>query len=248
MLALYLVELPETLQQGSHLKIEGGEARHMVKVARHVLGEEVSISDGNGVVARVRINDIDRESVTVVVQEIENHPAASIALTVVQALTKSDRAHECIELLVEAGVDEIIPWQSNRSVGKWQGQDSRDKWSEWIRGAVKQSRRNRIPLLGQMVFSEDLANIQSERSILFIFDENSPTKIDDNLAKKLPSLAGIDRIVIVIGPEGGITPEELDSFSAMGGFTLRLGGPVLRSAHAGAIALGAIQSALSIWR
>jgi len=242
------IDTGKKLQVGSHLEIGGSEARHMVKVARHLVGDEVALSDGNGLMAKVRISQIDRESVTVIVQEIENHSAPRITLCVIQALTKSDRAHECVELLVEAGVDEIIPWQSSRSVGKWKGQASHAKWSEWIRGAVKQSRRNRIPSLGELVSTYSDLNFNNQSTILLAFDENSRNTLDSSLSTVLPNLEEIDRIVIVIGPEGGITPEELASLSKMGAIILRLGGPVLRSAHAGAIALGAIQSALSIWR
>ncbi|NDA81728.1 MAG: 16S rRNA (uracil(1498)-N(3))-methyltransferase [Actinobacteria bacterium] len=226
MLSLYLIDSGEDVAPGSSLRIDGDEAHHMVKVARHSIGDEVSLSDGKGLMARVVISEISREGVTV----------------------QSDRAHECIELLVEAGADEIIPWQATRSVGKWQGQASREKWSEWIRGAVKQSRRNRIPALGDLISSSADLKLSSEKSILIVFDENSPHRLDVNLKDELNNRGDVDRVFLVIGPEGGITPEELSSLSNMGGITLRLGGPVLRSAHAGAIALAGVQSALSIWR
>lgn len=248
MLSLYLIDPRENVAPNSELTIDGDEAHHMVKVARHGVGDQVALSDGNGMVAKVRISEVARDSVRVLVQEVEHHSAPPIALTVIQALTKSDRAHECIELLVEAGVDEIIPWQSSRSVGKWQSQDSGERWNEWIRGAVKQSRRNRIPSLGKLITSLAQFKIPAKGSILFTFDENSSQNLDFNLLSALPNMEEIDRIFIVIGPEGGITVDELAAFSEMGAITLRLGGPVLRSAHAGAIALGAVQSALSIWR
>ena len=248
MLSLYLIDSGDDVAPGSRLRIDGDEAHHMVKVARHSIGDEVSLSDGKGLMARVVISEISREGVTVLVHEVENHEPPRIALSVIQALTKSDRAHECIELLVEAGADEIIPWQATRSVGKWQGQSSREKWSEWIRGAVKQSRRNRIPALGDLISSSADLKLSPEKSILIVFDENSPDRLDVNLKDELNNREDVDRVFLVIGPEGGITPEELSSLSNMGGITLRLGGPVLRSAHAGAIALAGVQSALSIWR
>jgi 16S rRNA (uracil1498-N3)-methyltransferase len=248
-LSLYLVSPEIQLVAGNRLKISDGEAHHIGVVARHKSGDEIWISNGRGERARAVIRELNGasksgvEEVTVELLEVKNFPPREIRLRVLQALTKSDRAHECIELLVEAGVDEIIPWQSKRSIGKWQEGSTREKWQEWARQAVKQSRRSWIPEIGELV--KDLNELPSdEDSLLLLFDEAGNKSLTDQIISK-DRLRGI---TVIIGPEGGITEEEKQSFLERGALEVRLGEPILRSAHAGAIALAAIQSALEIWQ
>lgn len=248
MLSLYLVDSGLDWVIGSRLRINGPEAHHISKVARHEVGERVALSDGEGVLAEALITEISRSEVVLVIEGVKRFETPRIRLTVVQALTKSERANECIELLVEAGADEIIPWQASRSIGKWQNENSDEKWRDWIRSAVKQSRRSRVPGLGGVLKRISDFKLPQSHSLLIAFDESATRILDSELKDSLPNLDELERIFIVIGPEGGITPEELAHFSAEGGITLRLGQPILRSAHAGAIALGALQSALGIWR
>lgn len=257
MLSLYLVSPEIQLVAGNRLKISDGEAHHIGVVARHKNGDEIWISNGRGERARAVIRELNGssksssksssmsgvEEVTVELLEVKNFPPREIRLRVLQALTKSDRAHECIELLVEAGVDEIIPWQSKRSIGKWQEGSTREKWQEWARQAVKQSRRSWIPEIGEIV--KDLNELPSdEDSLLLLFDEAGNKSLTDQIISK----DRLREITVIIGPEGGITEEEKQSFLERGALEVRLGEPILRSAHAGAIALAAIQSALEIWQ
>ena len=251
MLSLYL--LPErdfeaeSIRPGARLSIDGDEAHHIAKVARHHVGEEISISDGRGSRATVLIEAIARSAVEVAVEEISRSEGPKIRLRVIQALTKSDRANECVELLVGAGVDEIIPWQAERSIGKWDAKNSPEKWRSWIRSAVKQSRRDRIPLLGDLVQQPSFSS--SEGEILVVFDENATSSFDAAFARSIESgIASLRTITVVIGPEGGLTEREVEALSEQGALITRLGSPILRSAHAGAVALIAVQASLSIWR
>ena len=246
MLSLYLIPLGVEISEGGTLTISGDEAHHIARVARHRVGEEILISDGAGSRARVEIIRIDRENVDVqIIQKVVSE-TPRVALHLVQALPKSDRAHECIELLVAAGVDEITPWSAERSIAKWDPENSPEKWRNWIRAAVKQTRRDRIPRVNPMVEKPYLKS--SEQELVLAFDEAATDVLNQEFIENFDTdIAEIARITIVIGPEGGLSPEELADLSRSGAKILRLGTPVLRSAHAGAIALAAIQSTLSIW-
>jgi 16S rRNA (uracil1498-N3)-methyltransferase len=257
MFSLYLApsetDLSRFLENKTPLEILGDEAKH-INVARHKIGEKLWISNGAGERGVATIQSIDKERVTLIFESVETLSPRAICLRVIQALTKSDRAQECIELLVEAGVDEIIPWQAERSIGKWQEPGTRQKWQSWVRAAVKQSRRADIPTIsgtgtgagaGNSLprLIDQLRSEGSEKDLFFIFDENATNHIGKDFVADLSAHS----LTIIIGPEGGITEQELMSAIEAGAISVKLGQPILRSAHAGAIALAAIQSAFGIW-
>lgn len=246
MLSLYLLPLGHEIYEGGTLTITGEEAHHIARVARHRVGEEILLSDGTGIRARSQIRGIDRDRVEVEVIEINVSQVPKVRLHVVQALPKSDRANECVELLVAAGVDEITPWSAQRCIAKWDSKTSPEKWGSWIRSAVKQSRRDRAPQLNPIITTSMLKVSKGE--LLFAFDESAKEVLCQEFFEGADfELEEIVRITILIGPEGGVSPEELEELSSAGAKIVRLGTPILRSAHAGAIALAAIQATLSIW-
>ena len=251
MLPLYLVPESHLRKDGIHLgdrlRIEGDEAHHITRVSRHTVGERISVTDGSGLRVIASIVAIDRNQIEVAVEEVLQSEIPAIQLRAIQALTKSDRAHECVELLVAAGVDEIIPWKAERSIGKWDDKSSPDKWESWIRAAVKQTRRDRIPTLAKPIELSSIA--PSSNDLLLGFHEEAASSLDASFARSLNlKTNSLRTITVIIGPEGGLSEREVDSLKERGVLMLRLGSPILRSAQAGAAALVAIQSALSIWR
>jgi 16S rRNA (uracil1498-N3)-methyltransferase len=162
-------------------------------------------------------------------------------LVIVQAITKSDRNKEMLELITVAGVDRIIPWQSDRSISKWQS-DSADKWELTIKESCKQARRVVMPKLSKVIDSKQLAEELISVPFSIIFHEAASTNFSD---VNVPS--DITSIYLIIGPEGGITDEELLMFKGITSNVVRLGEPVLRSAHAGFAALAAVQTKLGRW-
>jgi 16S rRNA (uracil1498-N3)-methyltransferase len=250
MLSLYLLAMEKDPEVGSRLTIEGDEVHHMAKVARHRIGERVSVTDGSGLRATIVIESIDQRSVTGVVEEVTRSDRHPVTLRVVQGLTKSDRAHECIELLVAAGVDEIVPWGADRSIGKWDPVESSRKWEQWIRAAVKQTRRDRIPICAP--FQSHLREIIGERKkeeFVIALHESASMTLDSALLARWKFDDGLPaRITLIIGPEGGLSEREETELDGLSIPLLRLGTPVFRSAHAGAIALSALQASFSLWR
>ena len=222
------------------VSVDGEEAHHAIKVMRMGIGEEVLLADGDGAWARGSIQSVDKKTFTVAIAERGIEISAKPELIVVQALTKSDRTKESIELLVEAGVDTIIPWESERSIAKWK-EDMGEKYFQTARTACKQSRRFTIPQINRA---------HSTAEIIQRFSTNPGTKIlimHESAADQIstvvtPADSEKSAIVCIIGPEGGISDSEIAQFVEAGADLVKLGKPVLRSAHAGMAALVAVQA------
>ncbi len=234
--------LPEILASDT-LVVDGDEAHHALKVLRLTLGDELQVSDGRGNWAQGTITSLDKKSLTLSVFDRGNAERIDPELIVIQALTKSDRAKETIELLVEAGVDRIIPWQSDRCISRWKG-DMHQKWESSVVTACKQSRRYHLPIVEQPISMKAIRERFTSDALLLVLHESASEKLSSVVT---PAELTNRQIVLVVGPEGGISSDELRELSAMGGKVVRLGNPILRSAHAGIAGLAALQALLKRW-
>ena len=158
-------------------------------------------------------------------------------ITVVQALPKSDRAKEAIELLTEAGVDRIVPWAASRSIGK-----ASEKFTVTAREASKQSRRLRIPEVTDIATTSQICEAIALSDLAIVFHESAEMKLSDCVSSH-----NVAHLLIIIGPEGGITPTEIEEFKAAGAKVALMGRPILRSAHAGIAAVAAVSALLKVW-
>jgi 16S rRNA (uracil1498-N3)-methyltransferase len=236
MLTLFFVEdLPTST--GAIYEFDGEDAHHAVRVLRMTAGEIFMLSDGEGAWSEVKVFAVKKKSLEVQVLSSGFQEPLRTSITVVQAIPKGDRAKEAIELLTEAGVDTIIPWTSSRSIGK-----GTDKFAITAREASKQSRRLRIPRVVDAASTDQICALIKQSSCTVVFHESAPSALSE---LKLP--LGISDVVIIIGPEGGITDEELARFSDAGAVLSRMGRPVLRSAHAGIAAVSALCAKLQVW-
>ena len=240
MLTLFLVD---KLEDSNLIEVSGDEAHHAIKVLRTSVGEEILISDGAGNWVRACVEYIEKKTFTAKVLERGFQPEKSPRLIVVQGLPKSDRVKDAIEILIESGVDVIIPWQADRSISKWQ-KDSLTKWQSVAEAATKQSRRFRKPEIIDGLSLSQLLEIESENSAVLVMHESATTKLSEVVTSKF---AGMSEIVIVIGPEGGISDSELELLQSTGAHIVGLGPEVFRSAHAGGAALSAVSALIGRW-
>ena len=238
MLTLFFVS---DLGASATIDVDGDEAHHAIKVLRVGIGEEILLADGGGAWARGKVETITKRSFGVEVLERGIAEPVLPELIVVQALMKSDRAKEAIELLTVAGASTIIPWQSERSIAKWQP-DLGEKWMATSIAAAKQSRRLVLPEIEGPITTAQIARRFGETANLFVLHEGATTRLSQaaNTLVDAP-------IVVVIGPEGGLTGEELGHLGAAGASVVLLGNEVLRSAHAGFAALSAISALTGRW-
>jgi 16S rRNA (uracil1498-N3)-methyltransferase len=240
MLTLFLVD---KLEDSNLIEVVGDEAHHAIKVLRINVGEEILVSDGAGNWVRASVENIEKKTFTARVSKRGFQPEKSPRLIVVQGLPKSDRVKDAIEILVESGVDLIIPWQADRSISKWR-QDSLDKWQSAAVAATKQSRRFRKPEIIDGLTLSQLLEIESENSAVLVMHESATTKLSEVVTSKF---AGMSEIIIVIGPEGGISESELAVLEGAGAHIVGLGPEVFRSAHAGGAALSAVSALIGRW-
>jgi 16S rRNA (uracil1498-N3)-methyltransferase len=158
---------------------------------------------------------------------------------------KGDRGELAVETATEAGVDGVIPWRAARCVAKWEqgprGEKALARWRSTVREAAKQARRPWVPTVSAPVSTAELARRVGEVERTLVLHESA----DDVLrASDLPASGDV---LLVVGPEGGISDAELDTLVAAGARTVRLGPDVLRASTAAAVALGAIGALTDRW-
>ena len=238
--ALFYVDaLPEV---GEQAVVDGEEGFHAATVRRIRPGEQLDLSDGAGTLAHCIIEDVGNGRLTARVLSRSTVAPAAPAVTVVQALPKSDRSELAIELATEAGADAFVAWQASRCVARWDGKARLDKglhrWRAIARAAARQSRRAHIPPVTGVVSTPELAqrvgdDVASGAVVLALHESAT-----EPLTKL--SLAQADSLMLIVGPEGGIAEDEIAALSAAGATPVRLGPTVLRTSTAAAVALGAL--------
>ena len=236
MLTLFFVEdLPTKI--GQSYEFNNDDANHAIRVLRMGAGEVFMLADGTGAWSQVKAFAIKKKSMEVEVIATGFQEALATTITIVQALPKSDRAKEAIELLTEAGVDRIVPWAAARSIGRVS-----EKFAITAREASKQSRRLRIPEVTDIATTEQICEAIQVSDLAIVFHESSDVKLSDCISSH-----NVAHLLIIIGPEGGITSTELEAFTAAGAKIALMGRPILRSAHAGIAAVAAVSALLKVW-
>jgi len=241
MLTLFFVDdLPRKV--GSTYEFDSDDAQHAIRVLRMSAGEVFMLSDGQGKWSKVKIFAVKKKSLEVEVIETGIQDPLEISFTVVQALPKGDRLKECIEMLTEGGVDTIIPWSAQRSIGK--ADKGVEKLLVTAREASKQSRRLFIPTVTDVASTSKIIELIPENDLVLVFHESAANKLSEILTRKY---LDSKKVMIVIGPEGGITNEELELFKLAGAKVALMGRPILRSAHAGLAAMSAVNALIKVW-
>jgi len=213
------------------------DAHHAIRVLRMQVGAEFMLSDGNGAWSQVVATEVNKKSMQVRVTDSGFQEPLATTITVVQALPKGDRAKEAIELLTEAGVDRIVPWASARSIGK-----GSDKFAITAREASKQSRRFRIPEVTELATTAQICEAIKISDLAIVLHESATDKLSDQVSSH-----NVEHLLIIIGPEGGLTDEEVAAFTEAGAKVALMGRPILRSAHAGIAAVSAVSALLKVW-
>ena len=241
MLTLFFVDdLPRKV--GSSYEFDSDDAQHAIRVLRMSAGEVFMLSDGQGKWSKVKIFAVKKKSLEVEVMETGIQNPLVISFTVVQALPKGDRLKECIELLTEGGVDTIVPWSAQRSIGK--AEKGVEKLHVTAREASKQSRRFFIPQVTDVANTSRVVELIAQHDLVLVFHESATNKVSEIVTRKYYES---QNVMIIIGPEGGITNEELELFKSAGAKVALMGRPILRSAHAGLAAMSAVNALIKVW-
>jgi len=243
--ALHFLVDDASVPVGGDVVLSGAEAHHAASVRRVRTGEEVTVGDGRGTWLTGEVASIAAREVIVRVTGRVQHPAPMPRLALVQALAKGDRDELAIQAATELGVDEVVPWQAARSVSRWDAAKSAKglaRWATIVREAAKQAHRAWVPVVSAPVTTSQLAARAREVRLLVL--EPTASVPLTGIAIDADDLRDL---VLVVGPEGGIAPEELATLEAAGAEPVRLGDTVLRTSTAGPAALAVLDAALGRW-
>lgn len=243
-LPVHLVPTLAGATEGSVVEVTGDEAHHAVAVRRLAVGEQVVLTDGSGLSGVGEIVATGKRSMEVRLDSLVREEPATPRVTVIQAIPKGERGELAVEVLTEIGVAEIIPWAASRSVAVWRGEravKSHGKWVSTAREAAKQARRSWFPVVAPLATTAQVTALVREADLAVVLHEEGPASF---ASLTVPAEGSI---VVVVGPEGGISPEELAAFAEAGVQGVKLGDEVLRTSTAGVAAVAALLSRTARW-
>ncbi|MPV37195.1 16S rRNA (uracil(1498)-N(3))-methyltransferase [Georgenia subflava] len=243
---------------GATVTLRGDEARHAAVVMRLRAGERVDLVDGAGLRVSGTVSAAAKDELTVAVESRAQELAPAVRLVLVQALAKGGRDEQAVETATELGVDAVVPWQAARSVSVWSGpklERGRQRWSAVALAAAKQSRRSWVPAVREPVrtsgLAADVAATVAAGGAVLVLHEQAAVPL---AAARLPGpgaadadASGASDVVVVVGPEGGITDEEVAALTDAGGQPVLVGPHVLRTSTAGPAALAVLAQRLGRW-
>lgn len=242
----YVDAVPEP---GQLAVVDGDEGFHAANVRRIRPGEHLDLSDGAGTLAHCVVEDVAKGRLTARVADRRSVAAPVPAVTVVQAIPKSERSELAVETATEAGADAVLAWQAARCVARWDGpkvDKGLRRWRSVTRSAARQSRRAHIPPVDGVVTTGELvrrvATAVADGAIVLVLHESATTPLT-GLA-----LAQAAAVLLIVGPEGGIADDEVAALTAAGAQAVRLGPTVLRTSTAAAVALGALGVLTPRWQ
>ncbi|MFF8639994.1 16S rRNA (uracil(1498)-N(3))-methyltransferase [Streptomyces sp. NPDC015345] len=225
--------------------LDGPEGRHAVSVKRLRAGEDVVLTDGAGRWAHCVVLDTEgKDRLVVRMDSVTEEPEESPHITVVQALPKGDRGELAVETMTETGVDAVVPWTASRCITQWKGErglKALAKWRATAREAGKQSRRVRFPEVADAASTKQVAALLAGADFAAVLHEEGSEPL---ATAELPASG---RIVLVVGPEGGVCPDELAAFAEAGAKPYRLGRSVLRTSTAGTAATALLLGRTGRW-
>lgn len=241
--------LVESLPSDDLVTLDGPEGHHAATVQRLRIGEELLLADGRGGTLTAVVTAAGRGTLTASVTTRRYVDPPDPRLVVVQGIAKGDRAELAVQAMTEVGVDEIVPWAADRSVAQWRGDRgarARERWVATAREAAKQARRPWLPLVSGTPESPDestrtVARRIADAAAAFVLHEEAELRLS---TAELPASGDI---VLLVGPEGGVSPAELSAFTSAGALPVRLGPEVLRTSTAGIAALAVLSARLRRW-
>ncbi|MCX5407303.1 16S rRNA (uracil(1498)-N(3))-methyltransferase [Streptomyces sp. NBC_00335] len=238
----------EKVPAGPEFVLDGPEGRHAVSVKRLAPGEALVLTDGRGGWAEAVVTAAEgKDRLVVSVSGVHEEAEPAVRITVVQALPKGDRGEVAVETMTETGVDAIVPWQASRCITQWRGDrgaKSLAKWRATARESGKQSRRVRFPEVEEALSTKQVATLLAGADLAVVLHEDRDAPSGALATAELPAAGSI---VLVVGPEGGVSPDELAAFAAAGAHPYRLGPSVLRTSTAGTAAAAVLLARTGRW-
>jgi 16S rRNA (uracil1498-N3)-methyltransferase len=228
---------------GDTLTLTGAEAHHAAAVRRVRVGETITVTDGRGAWLEGACESVAPREVVLRITGRRDEPAPTPRIALAQALAKGDRDELAVQAATELGVDQIVPWQASRSVSRWEGakaEKGRGRWAAIVREAAKQAHRAWLPDVTPVASTATLAARAGAERVL-VLEPSADVRLS------VIDVSEAASILLVVGPEGGIAPDELARLEAAGATRVKLGDTVLRTSTAGPAALALVNARLGRW-
>ncbi len=230
---------------GDVIVLSGPEGRHAATVRRITPGERVDVTDGAGGIAECVVTHARPGVLELAVCGRRVQPPPDPVVVVVQALPKAERSQLAVELMTEAGVDVVVPWAAQRCITQWHGERGKralERWRMTAREAAKQARRARFPDVTELAALADVVALVRSAACAVLLDPGGPDALS---TLPLPPSGGL---LVIVGPEGGVSHAEAVALTAAGARTAHLGPTVLRTSTAGVVAASVLLSRCGRWR
>lgn len=228
--------------------LDAAASGHAIRAQRLAVNDQVLVSDGKGTLAEGVIEEADPQGATIRVDMVTVSQRHQVQINLIQALAKGDRDLLAAEMATEVGVDKVTPWQARRSIVRMRPERAAKtlaKWEAKLQAAAQQARRAYIPDLGKSVVADEIANFhmpQDGHHVVVLHEDGH-----ENLAEVVASWQVVDTIHLVVGPEGGVSGEELEAVIAAGGSAVKIGSNVMRASTAGPVTVALVNQFFNRW-
>jgi 16S rRNA (uracil1498-N3)-methyltransferase len=239
-----LFRFDASMSAGETVQLDGPEGHHAAAVRRMRVGEAIALTNGRGLRARGSVSAVSPKQLSVKIDSIEQLDAPPLSFCLIQAVAKGDRDELAVQAATELGVAQVVPWQADRSISRWEGKEAKNqaRWQQIVDEASKQALRPWFAEVAEIVSSKQLAKIiESSQDVYLVLD---PTA-EQSLAVFAPPSAG--KVSLIVGPEGGIAESELAAFESAGAKRVHLGSGILRTSTAGMAALSVLAAKSGYW-
>lgn len=233
---------------GGSITLRGSEAHHAATVKRVAAGETIDLMDGEGHRLDCTVVEVSGGAVVMTVNSVSFDPLPATRIVLVQALAKGDRAELAVEAATELGADAVLPWQADRSIVRWRADKAvkgRAKWESLVRSASKQSRRTRMPEVLDVLDSRSLGQWLTGVEHPILLHEEAQVSLARYWNRDPQDHAGT--VAVIVGPEGGVSPQEVELFKEHGAVPVQLGTNVLRASTAGPAAIAVLNQLSGRW-
>ncbi len=246
----FFVEEPMEGTPGETVTLPSEESLHAARVLRLKAGEEVQVLDGERLCAGALLQVNERASTVKILRLLES-PESQVQVTLFQGLPKADKLEWIVQKATELGVWEIAPVEMERSVAKADQGEKQGKKRERLQRialeAAKQSGRAHVPVVRETqslaAACKALEAAAPYDAIWVAWEEEAALRLGE-AARRAAGKAPLQRVAVVIGPEGGMTEGEVERLKALGATPVTLGKRILRTETAGLCALAVIWAAL----
>jgi 16S rRNA (uracil1498-N3)-methyltransferase len=198
----------------------------------------VTVTDGRGTVARCAAARLSGQTLELDVLERETARRPVPELVVYQGTAKGHKVDEVVEKLAELGVAEVRVYTSRRSVARWDETKVarlNERWAAVTRSAAKQSRNPFVTIaVAGLSWTQLVHQVSNESASLVLWEEAT-------LPLRTGLLEGVERIAVVVGPEGGLEPSEAEALAGAGAQLVSLGPRILRTENAALVTVAALQ-------